>query len=106
MLKLTKDIIVENKLDKDDSVIYFENDEEFYQFCVAPVLKSQEYKRKDGTVGYFADFDFTQGYKDAVKAGKRFVIKDEDSQIFKHGSVSYRTITKNVQNLDQYFGED
>ena len=106
MLKLTNDIICENKLDKDDKVIYFDNDEEFYQFCVAPNLKAKEYEEEDGTIGYFADFDFTQGYKDAVKAGKRFVIRDEDSQIFKHGCVSYRTISKKVDNLDQYFGED
>ena len=35
----------------------------------------------------------------------RFVIKDEDSQIYKHGCVSYRTISKDIQNLDPWFDD-
>jgi len=86
-----------------NNIIYFDSDDDFYNFCVVPELVPREYTLADGRVVYFSDFDFTKCYKDALSQGKRFIIKDEDSSIFKHGAVSYRTITKNVDNLDQYF---
>ena len=90
------------KINKDTNIMYFDNDDEFYQFCVAPVVIPIA-STKDGITSYSFDFDFTQGYKNALSNGKRFVIKDEDSQIYKRGAVTYRTITKPIQNLDQYF---
>ena len=53
----------------------------------------------------FTDFDFTHEYLDAIAKGLRFIIKDEDSQICKHKAVSYRTITKNIDNLDNYYAD-
>ena len=35
-----------------------------------------------------------------------FIIKDENSQIYKHGAVSYRTITKEISNLEPWYDED
>ena len=88
-------IILESQ---DSNIIYFENDDEFYEFCVNPSLKVVE-----GKNGHYTDFDFNYAYEKALKEGKRFVIKDEDSQIYKRGFVSYRTVTKKVENLDPYF---
>ena len=43
-------------------------------------------------------------YKLAIENGKLFCIKDENSAIYKHGCVSCRTLSKDVQNLEPYFG--
>lgn len=88
---------------KNEDVIYFNNDDEFYKFCVNPQIKAVKYINPKGEEDYFTDFDFTQNYKDAIEQGKKFIIKDEDSRIFKNGMVSYRTISKKVDNLEQYF---
>lgn len=86
--------------------MFFSSDDEFYNFCVVPVLVTRESTNPNTgeTIRYF-DFDFTYEYLNALKNGVQFIIKDEDSQIFKHGAVSYRTITKPVQNLKQYFNK-
>ena len=42
-------------------------------------------------------------YNKAVNNCIQFVIKDENSNIYKNGCVSYRTITKPISNLKQYF---
>ena len=49
------------------------------------------------------DFNLSNAYNDAISQGKKFIIKDPNSQIFKHQAVSYRTITKPIQNLEEYF---
>lgn len=83
----------------DPNIRYFDNDEEFYTYCVEPKLVTVD----SGEGYYYSTFNFTQQYLDDVANGKKFIIKDENSQIFKRGCVSYRTITKPVQNLEQYF---
>lgn len=79
--------------------IYFDNDDAFYEFCVIPniVLKTSDI----GTM--YSDFDFSPQYLDAINQGKIFIIKDENSNIYKHGAVSYKTITKPVSNLGYYY---
>ena len=89
-----------------DNIIFFNNDDEFYQYCVVPELVPVQYIDNSGVEKYYTDFNFTPQYQHAIDNGMRFIIKDEDSNIFKHGAVSYRTITKDIQNLDQWFGED
>lgn len=84
-------------------VMYFNNDDEFYKFCVLPVIITPEYTKADGTIGHYADWDFTDAYKNAIRDGVHFVIKDENSQIYKHGELTYRVNTKPVQNLDPYY---
>ena len=85
------------------NIRYFDNDDEFYQFCVVPQLVPVEYTDADGNTHHCATFNLSQQYLNDLENGIQFVIKDENSQIFKHGSVSYRTITKPISGLIQYF---
>lgn len=88
---------------KNPNTLYFTSDNDFYRFCVVPVIVTREYvDTVTGKPAYYMDFDFSNQYRDAVEKGMKFCIKDEDSQIYKHGCVSYRTITKPVDNLLQY----
>ena len=80
------------------NIIYFDNDEEFYEFAVIPELVTKD--------GKYFDFELSSQYKNALKSGKKFCIKDEDSQILKHAAVSYRTITKDIDSLEPWFGDD
>ena len=59
------------------------------------IIKEEWYKLPNN----FTDFDFTNEYKDALTRNVKFVICDDNSQIFKRGCVSYRTITKPIDNL-------
>lgn len=87
-------------------IMYFDNDDDFYNFCVNPKLFARELSvTNNGEKLYSYDFDYTDAYKKALSDNKLFVIKDEDSQIYKHKAVSYRTITKPVKNLEQYLGK-
>lgn len=97
MLKL------DNTIKSTRPIMYFNNDDDFYCFCVNPNIIISEYTRTDGTTGHVFDWDFTQTYKNAVENGTRFIIKDENSQICKHGAVSFHTCTKNVDNLEPYY---
>ena len=87
----------------ENNIMHFKNDDEFYNWCIVPeiVLRSEydEYGREYKV----ADFNLSEEYINAVDEGKRFMIDDENSQIYKHGCVSYRTISKPIQNLEQYF---
>ena len=90
-------------LDNNDNVMRFKNDEEFFNFCVNPTLVINECGAPciEGT--YYQTFNFTKDYNDAVNNGKQFMICDENSQIYKRGAVSYKTITKKVNNLVPYY---
>ena len=88
-----------------DNIIYFDSDNEFYDYCVVPELVPVQYIDSNGNEKYYSDFNFTSQYNNDVNNGMRFVIKDEDSQIYKHGCVSYRTISKDIQNLDPWFDD-
>ena len=88
-----------------DNIIYFDSDNEFYEYCVVPELVPVQYIDSEGNEKYYSDFNFTPQYNNAVNNGIRFVIKNEDSQIYKHGCVSYRTISKDIQNLDPWFDD-
>lgn len=88
-----------------DNIIYFDSDNEFYDYCVVPELVPVQYIDSEGNEKYYSDFNFTSQYNNAVNNGMRFVIKNEDSQIYKHGCVSYRTISKDIQNLDPWFDD-
>lgn len=88
---------------KNPNILNFSSDNDFYRFCVVPVIVPREYvDTVTGQPAYYMDFDFSNQYVDAVKNGVKFCINDEDSQIYKHGCVSYRTITKPVENLIEY----
>ena len=53
---------------------------------------------------FFEDI-LSEAYNDAINIGKHFMIEDENSQICKHGCVSYRTISKPIKNLETYFND-
>lgn len=83
--------------------MYFKCDDDFYQFCVVPVIIPREFVNKlTGETLYYMDFELSDAYKNALAQNKKFVIKDKNSQIFKHKCVSYRTITKPIENLEEY----
>ena len=88
---------------EDENVLIFDDDDQFYNFCVNPKLNIKTKKLETGQDINYYDFDFTHDYNKALEMGKRFKIKDENSQICKHGAVSYRTITKRIDNLDPYY---
>lgn len=87
-----------------DEIMSFKSDADFFNFCVNPEIVFKEFVDKEGNTRCYYDFEFTKAYSDAVEQDVYFVIEDEDSQIFKHGAVSYRSITKEVENLKQYWG--
>ena len=66
-------------------IIYFESDEEFEDWAVAPyatIVETEYGKTWQG--------DHSDAYKEAIQQGKYFVIKDENSKVYKHGSVCKR----------------
>ena len=91
-LKINKSIKITPSL---DDIMFFESDEEFTDFCIAPYAE--------------------------IKEGKTFIIKDEDSQVFKRQCVCKRVpiynngvrvttredtlVQLSVKNLDEYFKE-
>ncbi len=99
------------------NIIYFESDDEFTDFCIAPNA-TIEY-RKDGSsriLNCYSDL-----YKENVKQGNSFVIRDENSKVYKRGCVSKHVpiryegqscsnrstlVQLKVQNLESYFGSE
>lgn len=92
-----------NFLKKKTPVIrYFENDDDFYNYCVDPRIVPM--KSDEGF--YYTTFNFTPQYISDVDNGVKFIIKDVNSKIFKHKAVCVGLMNKRVQNLEQYFDED
>ena len=95
------------------NVMYFDSDEEFTDFCVAPfaVIKRSE----KGNLYY--EGEYSDEYKKCLEEGKTFIIKDENSQVYKRKCVTKRVpiegvntrkdvaIQLDVKGLEQYFGE-
>ena len=101
----------------DYNIMHFKNDDEFYNFCVEPAIIINKCGCKgncnesccneccDCPKRFYQDFPFTDEYVKAVNNGTHFMIDDEDSQIYKRGAVSYKSITKNVHNLMPYYNK-
>ena len=91
--------------------IYFESDDEFTDFCVAPyaVVKQSE----KGT--YYVEGEYSDEYLECIEQGKTFIIKDEDSMVFERQCVSKRVpvegtnrttlVQLDVDNLEEYWEE-
>lgn len=94
--------------------IYFNSDNEFTDFCVRPYA----------TVVYpqtgrpYIEVDYSDEYKRCLSQEKTFVIKDEDSVVYKRQCVCKRVLVKvegfpsyrrdtlvqlPVQNLEEFF---
>lgn len=81
------------RIDEENNIIYFDNDQEFYDLCVnpEPVIKTSS---RD--LNYF-DMDFTEWYKSHVDEATKIVILDGKSTILHRGGVvSYRTCSKKI----------
>lgn len=99
-----------------DDIIFFESDEEFTDFCIAPVAHIK--RSVKGTLYY--EGKYSDEYKKYIEEGKTFIIKDEDSQVYKRQCVSKRvplihegtptgrevSIQLSVQGLEPYYGEE
>lgn len=91
---------------------FFESDDEFADFCVAPYAEIVHSDSGPSVVGRYSD-----EYLKCIKEGIIFVIKDEDSQVYKRQVVSKRVPVRNegqllgreftvqlpVKNLEPYF---
>lgn len=99
-----------------NGIMYFESDEEFTDFCVAPYATIQ--RMSDGTL--YVDGDYSDEYKDCIKKGTKFIIKDEDSEVCERqcvckrvpieigGSLDYNRTTLvqlNIENLEPFFDD-
>ena len=99
---------------EENDIIFFESDEEFADFCIAPYAVVK--RSADGKP--FVEGQYSDMYKKYIEEGKTFIIKDEDSQVFKRKRVSKvvpvkvddfpsynrpRCVWLDVQNLEQYF---
>lgn len=100
------DINKKIKLDKYTDYMCFDTDDDFYTFCVNPVIIAKEYTTKAGNESAYGTFEFTNAYEDALRDNIAFVIRDKNSEILKHkGIVSYRTISKQAKNLHPWYFE-
>jgi hypothetical protein len=102
------------KMETIDNIIYFESDEEFEDFCVAPYATI---KQSENGTNYCAG-DYSDIYKECVKEGKLFVIKDRNSKVYKRQAVTKRVplndpnsparretvlVQLKVQNMKQWY---
>ena len=69
-----------------DDILFFESDEEFTDFCVAPFAEIKKSENGD----FYVVGDYSDEYKKCIEQGKKFIIKDEDSQVFKRHCVTKR----------------
>lgn len=79
-----------------DDVIFFESDEEFEDFCIAPFATIEN--SEEG--GPFIKGDFSEQYMKALKDGKAFVIKSNDSYVCRRKIVTKRVpvIMEGIRN--------
>lgn len=92
--------------DDTDNIMYFDNDECFADFCIKPAYIIVTSKCCDGQDRMFADYDFTDEYKNAVSCGKRFCIRDLHSHVNKDGYLAYKSATKKIDNVEKYYGDE
>ena len=99
-----------------DNIIFFESDEEFTDFCVAPIAQIK--RSEKGTLYY--EGEYSDKYKTCIEEGKTFIIKDEDSQVYKYQCVAKRVpvyyegvftgketlVQLDIQGLDEYFEDE
>jgi hypothetical protein len=93
---------IKDKFEKYKSnILFFENDDEFADFCIAPyaIVKISE----KGNIDY--EGEFSEMYLKAIEEGKKFVIKDEDSKVYKRSSVSARVFAKSELDGSVYISD-
>lgn len=88
-----------------NNIMYFTNDDSFYDFCIDPVMRVCRDYSTEGEEILYPDYDFSQAYRDALEAGVRFCIMDEFSRVNKNGLLPVGTCTKKIDNIERYYGE-
>lgn len=106
-LRLTNNSKIRAPKDMEENkqtIMYFDTDEDFQNFCVLPYTTLE---KSPITGEPYQQWHFTKEYLDAVAAGTRFKIRNEDSVIYKRGMVTGPNgIGLKVQNLDHWFEDD
>lgn len=98
-------------MEKINNTIYFDSDDEFTDFCVAPYAAVKISKS-----GPYYEGEYSQAYKDCIQQGVEFVIKNEDSVVFKRKCVCKRVLAResrrktvlvqlHIENLKEYWDE-
>ena len=72
------------RTDKENDIIYFDNDEEFYDFCVETYSINR--RVRDHRVRK-AGWDFSDWYQSNVNEDTKIVILDSDSTILRRGGM-------------------
>lgn len=96
-----------------ENIRYFASDQEFEDFCVAPYAKIKE--TANGVMRVSGNY--SEEYLDCIENGVKFIIRDEDSVVYKHQCVCKRVpvmhngkflgrdamVQLKVENLEPYF---
>ena len=69
-----------------DYLLYFESDDEFADFCVAPY--AEIVMLEDGTLTYRGNY--SEMYLNSLQEDRSFVIKDKNSKVYKRRCVCKR----------------
>ena len=99
-----------------DNIMFFESDEEFTDFCMAPYASVK--RMSDGTL--YVEGNYSDEYLGCIEQGVEFVIKDEDSKVYERQRVCKRVpivvdgfpnynrttlVQLSVENLKPYFDD-
>lgn len=104
-----------NRFEGNWDTVYFQSDDEFTDFCLAPYAVVKD----SGNGNMLVYGEYSDLYKQYVAEGKRFVIRNKNSLVFKRQCVSKRLplrlpdfpsyhrevlVQMPVENLDEYDG--
>ena len=70
---------MKSKIIDENEVLFFEDDAEFEEFCIAPYVTICRSESGD----LYTKGDYSDSYKECVKKGVQFMIKDTDSKVFR-----------------------
>lgn len=69
-----------------DNTLFFDSDDEFADFCVAPYAEVKE----DARGRLYVEGKYSDMYLSCIEQGMTFVIRDWDSKVYKRGCVCKR----------------
>lgn len=79
------------------NIIFFDSDDEFTDFCVKPYA-TVVYPQNSSP---YIEGDYSDEYKQCIEEGKRFIIKDEDSKVYRRNCVCKRVPIK-IEDFPSY----
>ena len=81
-----------------DNYLIFESDEEFEDFCIAPFAEIK--RSEDGSL--YCSGRHSEEYKSALAEGKKFIIKDRESKVYKRKVAIKRVpVVQDGRNLNR-----